>query len=173
MAAPNGVDFAIVTLRSLALSASARSDRELHELFPGPVLLVPIRDRETATLADRETRTGPPDPGPARVEDFHDAVIVRLSPDASSGRKHVTIGRAWDDDVFVGDPSVSRCHGVIAIGPGAIYSDCVSTNGSRVRGKTVEPEHPVDLESGDRIELASACVLFLEPAGLRALVRGR
>jgi two-component system, NtrC family, response regulator AtoC len=65
----------------------------------------------------------------------------------------VTIGRSASCDVFVDDPSISRRHAVLHIGPPLAIEDLGSANGTRVGSATlpagqvvrIAPNQPIDL----------------------------
>ncbi len=74
----------------------------------------------------------------------------------------LTIGRASDNDVVLGDTRVSRHHARISGRRGTlVYADLGSTNGSRVNGVAVEE---LVLGAGDRIEVGDTIIL-VEVAG--------
>jgi hypothetical protein len=74
----------------------------------------------------------------------------------------LTIGRAGDNDLVLGDTRVSRHHARLTGRRGTlVYSDLGSTNGSRVNGVAVAE---LVLGAGDRIELGDT-VIIIEVAG--------
>ena len=69
----------------------------------------------------------------------------------------MTVGRATDNAIVLGDGRVSRHHGRISVRRGAlVYTDLRSTNGSRVNGDRVDE---VVLGAGDRIELGDTVIV--------------
>ncbi len=70
----------------------------------------------------------------------------------------VTIGRAPDNDVVVGDPATSGHHGRIDVRGGSFWiSDLGSTNGTLVNG---EPVIEKQLSDGDTIAIGQSMVRF-------------
>jgi pSer/pThr/pTyr-binding forkhead associated (FHA) protein len=70
----------------------------------------------------------------------------------------VTIGRAPDNDVVVGDPATSGHHGRIEVRAGAFWiSDLGSTNGTLVNG---EPVIEKQLNDGDMIAIGQNTIRF-------------
>jgi hypothetical protein len=74
----------------------------------------------------------------------------------------LTIGRAGDNDLVIGDSRVSRHHARVVGRRGTlVYTDLGSTNGSKVNGV---PVAELVLGAGDRIELGET-VIIVEVAG--------
>jgi pSer/pThr/pTyr-binding forkhead associated (FHA) protein len=70
----------------------------------------------------------------------------------------VTIGRAPDNDVVVGDPATSGHHGRIEVRAGSFWiSDLGSTNGTLVNG---EPVIEKQLADGDVIAIGQNALRF-------------
>jgi pSer/pThr/pTyr-binding forkhead associated (FHA) protein len=70
----------------------------------------------------------------------------------------VTVGRAPDNDVVVGDPATSGRHGRIEVRGGAFWiSDLGSTNGTLVNG---EPVIEKQLGHGDLIAIGQNTIRF-------------
>jgi pSer/pThr/pTyr-binding forkhead associated (FHA) protein len=75
----------------------------------------------------------------------------------------VTIGRAADADLVVGDPLVSRHHARLAPRSGRlVLSDLGSTNGTIVNGQAVRESV---VGPGDRIQLGSTRLEIVVPGG--------
>jgi len=87
---------------------------------------------------------------------FSDAPAALIPLDRETGecltlKRRTTIGRALDNDVCLQDPSISRHHAVILIGPnGSFIDDQKSANGVAVNGKRIRQAR---LEEGDLIAL--------------------
>jgi pSer/pThr/pTyr-binding forkhead associated (FHA) protein len=70
----------------------------------------------------------------------------------------VTVGRAPDNDIVVGDPATSGHHGRIEVRVGAFWvSDLGSTNGTLVNG---EPVIEKQLSDGDLIAIGQNTIRF-------------
>jgi hypothetical protein len=70
----------------------------------------------------------------------------------------LTLGRATDNGLVLGDGRVSRHHGRISVRRGAlVYTDLGSTNGTRVNGDRVDE---VVLGVGDRIEVGDSVIVI-------------
>jgi pSer/pThr/pTyr-binding forkhead associated (FHA) protein len=64
----------------------------------------------------------------------------------------ITMGRAPDNTLQIDDASVSSHHATFTLVNGDyVYRDIGSTNGSRVNGKTVQPETDHRLQNGDSL----------------------
>jgi S-DNA-T family DNA segregation ATPase FtsK/SpoIIIE len=76
----------------------------------------------------------------------------------------VTIGRRADQDIVLVDPSVSRSHARIELGPaGAAIVDLGSTNGTVVNGLCLRGARAA-LRGGERIEIGTVVLEFLAPS---------
>ena len=74
----------------------------------------------------------------------------------------VTIGRAPDNDVVVGDPATSGRHGRIEVRAGSFWiSDLGSTNGTLVNGEAVIEKQLTD---GDQIAIGQNTIRFTQEA---------
>jgi hypothetical protein len=75
------------------------------------------------------------------------------------GETPCVIGRLPECEVSLNDPNVSRKHAEVrALGTGFVISDLNSTNGTRVNGIMVGPEHP--LRDGDLITIGATRLRF-------------
>lgn len=82
-----------------------------------------------------------------------DNKMVRLN------RAETWLGRDPASNIFCDDPSISRRHALIKrTRDGFVFSDCNSTNGSWVDGKTI---HECQLEDGSRIRIGNHIFKFL------------
>jgi len=84
---------------------------------------------------------------------------VQAGPAGAAGREFVldrpvmTVGRRPDQDIVLGDASVSRTHARIEVAPdGVAITDLGSTNGTLVNGRPAG-ESRVRLRAGDRIQI--------------------
>ena len=76
----------------------------------------------------------------------------------------VTIGRRADQDIVFVDPSVSRSHARIELGPaGVAIVDLGSTNGTGVNGVCLLGARAA-LRGGERIEIGTVVLEFLAPS---------
>ena len=74
-----------------------------------------------------------------------------------------TIGRDDENDVVLGEATLSRCHVVLLAGPqGIVLIDLDSTNGTLVNGTLVPPDTPVALADGDLIALGRILARYNE-----------
>jgi pSer/pThr/pTyr-binding forkhead associated (FHA) protein len=65
-----------------------------------------------------------------------------------------TIGRDDENDIVLGEATLSRCHAVLLAGPhGIVLIDLDSTNGTLVNDRLIPPDTPVSLSDGDQIAL--------------------
>ena len=71
----------------------------------------------------------------------------------------VRIGRAPESEVLIDDPSISRTHAILTLGPTLTLVDAGSANGTRVRGRSLPANDPVEIAPGEAIELGSATVI--------------
>jgi hypothetical protein len=92
---------------------------------------------------------------------------VQAGPPGAAGREFpldrpaTTIGRRTDQDIVLHDPSVSRVHARLELGPdGPSIVDLDSTNGTTVNGHPVQTS-PVALRAGDRIQIGSVVLELL------------
>jgi two-component system, NtrC family, response regulator AtoC len=119
--------------------------------------------------SDLEPETEPlkDDDGPSRrlriLALWDEEYLVFPLPDAGT----VTVGRAEDAEMRIGDPSISRRHVRFHVGQRLRVEDLQSANGTSVRGRTLNPGETVEVSVGDVIELGRT-MLFVQRAPLRA-----
>src|SRR5439155_664326 len=95
--------------------------------------------------AEQPTPAPPPEPPPEQIASGSGfAALLTFESGPFSGRivalpnQMVSIGRAPDNDVVVGDPATSGHHGRIEVRYGSFWiSDLGSTNGTQVNGEPV------------------------------------
>lgn len=110
----------------------------------------------------------PPAPPPAAPAPApYRPPVVRSWVEVNGMRHELTaaaakLGRSTDADVRVDDPSVSRHHAEIRIGPPASITDLGSTNGIVVDGQHCQR---AALRDGSRIVLGSTTVVFRQSEG--------
>jgi DNA-binding NtrC family response regulator len=83
--------------------------------------------------------------------------VVSTQPLPPTGE--LTIGRGQKCDIVIDDPSVSRQHAVLSIGPPLTLRDLGSVNGTRVRDKDMASGDTVELALGDVIQLGNATLI--------------
>ena len=72
----------------------------------------------------------------------------------------VTVGRAQEGvDLRIGDGTISRQHVRFHVGETLYVEDLGSANGTRVRGRRLEPGETVEVKPGDMIELGRTILL--------------
>ncbi len=92
------------------------------------------------------------------------AKIQFTTPEGASGEVELTsermsIGRADDNSIAIGDASISSHHAEIAIeGDAWVLTDLGSTNGTKVRGERVER---IEMTSGGKFTLGSVECVFV------------
>lgn len=76
-------------------------------------------------------------------------------PDAPS----VTIGRGRDAGIRIDEPSLSRVHAKLGLGPHMTIEDLGSSNGTRIGGLRLTPGTPVLVPPGSPIELGDVIIV--------------
>jgi DNA-binding NtrC family response regulator len=76
-------------------------------------------------------------------------------------RGEVVVGRGSDADVRVEEPRASRRHARLRLGDEILVEDLGSANGTRVRGRKLEPGKPVAVAAGEAIAIG-ALVLMVQ-----------
>ncbi len=75
-------------------------------------------------------------------------------------RPALTIGRDRGCDIVIDDPSLSRRHATLRLGPPTTIQDLGSTNGVRVGGQLVKGGEPIALAPGEGFQIGSfACLI--------------
>jgi two-component system response regulator AtoC len=72
----------------------------------------------------------------------------------------VTIGRSGRCDVFLDEPSISRRHAMLHIGPVLSIEDLGSANGTRLGTTTLVPRHAVRIAPNQPIDLGSTLIVI-------------
>jgi DNA-binding NtrC family response regulator len=80
----------------------------------------------------------------------------------------LTIGRSIECDVHIDDPSISRKHAQLVMGPPPCIRDLGSANGVRVSQRLLSGAELVPVEEGQAIELGSVVVVLHRPSMLRS-----
>jgi len=84
--------------------------------------------------------------------------VITTVPLPASGT--LRIGRARTCDVVIDDPSISRTHASLTIGPPLVLHDLGSANGTRVRDRAVGPGDAAAVDAGDIIQLGGATLII-------------
>jgi len=71
----------------------------------------------------------------------------------------IRIGRSPRCDVMVDDPSISRDHARLDIGPPLRLRDAGSVNGTRIRDRALAPGETVDVMPGEAIQIGTATMI--------------
>jgi two-component system, NtrC family, response regulator AtoC len=82
---------------------------------------------------------------------------VTTRPLPASGE--VTIGRATSCDLVIDDPSISRSHAALTIGPPLMLRDLGSANGTRLRDRQLGAGESVMLHAGEVVQLGNATLI--------------
>jgi DNA-binding NtrC family response regulator len=85
-------------------------------------------------------------------------------------RGDVVLGRSESCDLTIDDPSVSRRHAVLHVDADVDLEDLGSANGTRVRGRPVDPSRAAAVVNGDEIRIGNVLVI-VQDAGDDALPR--
>ena len=83
--------------------------------------------------------------------------IYATHPLPTSGA--VTVGRSDKADIRIDDPSISRKHAVIHMGPPLLIEDLRSANGVRVRGNALKPGQSVEISPGETVDLGATTMI--------------
>ena len=83
--------------------------------------------------------------------------LVTTRPLPASGE--VRIGRAPGSDLMIDDPSISRSHALLTIGPPLALADLGSANGTRVRDRMLGSGETIEVAPGDVILLGNATLI--------------
>jgi two-component system, NtrC family, response regulator AtoC len=73
----------------------------------------------------------------------------------------VVIGRGVEADIRIDDPSISRKHALLSIGPRVRIKDLGSANGTRVADRALEPGQLADVSPGEVIDLGSVMLIVM------------
>jgi hypothetical protein len=114
--------------------------------------------RTEAFAADDKTESyvgplpGPPFAAPiVRVQDQYPSMIM--------------LGRTVNNDIVIGDTSISKFHAFFRIGPGSVeVADAGSRNGTFVGDKRLEPKQLARLRRGERVRFARMPFQLLDAA---------
>jgi DNA-binding NtrC family response regulator len=85
--------------------------------------------------------------------------VLRTHPLPAVGE--LTIGRGVKARIHIDDPSISRCHVVLHVGPQLAIEDAGSANGTRVSGHNLEPRERRPISIGETVEIGSSTLVVL------------
>jgi pSer/pThr/pTyr-binding forkhead associated (FHA) protein len=80
-------------------------------------------------------------------------------------RGTVTVGRGAEADVRLDHTSVSRRHARLVLGETMTVEDLGSSNGTKVRGRTLPTNGGATIEPGDLVELGSTLMVVHRRGG--------
>lgn len=122
--------------------------------FPGPVEVAFQPDpRARAGVVTVGARFRQPEPGTVLA-----SLVLPTGDRVPLSTEAVSIGRAVDCTVVLGDPNASRRHAEVRPSPtGFVVADLASTNGTKVNGRNIT-EHP--LTDGDEIVLGGTVLRY-------------
>ena len=80
-------------------------------------------------------------------------------------RQPCVLGRGADADIPIDEPSISRRHAAIYVSPDLAVEDLGSSNGTRVRGRTLKEGERMLVSWNEPIELGATVVIVRPPAG--------
>jgi two-component system response regulator AtoC len=118
--------------------------------------LTSVEDSARPTLTSTSPGVGKDDATRLSVLIISDR-LVTTRPLPSSGE--VTIGRAPGCGLVIDDPSISRTHAALTVGPPISLRDLGSANGSRVRDRQLQQGESAELQPGDVIMLGNATLI--------------
>jgi two-component system response regulator AtoC len=115
----------------------------------------------TRTLSRSTSKAPRFDPDAARLDLIVTGESLFVSqPLPATGE--LIIGRASNSDVRVDHPSVSREHAVLRLGTPITIEDLGSANGTRLRGRPLAPNKPLEIQPGEVVDLGSV-LLVVQP----------
>jgi DNA-binding NtrC family response regulator len=80
----------------------------------------------------------------------------------------MTLGRGRQAAICIDEPSLSRAHARLHIGPALRIEDLGSVNGTRVAGRMLMPHAPHPIAIGEPVELGAVTLLVLRSAAAEA-----
>ncbi len=97
-----------------------------------------------------------------------DVAVNHILPDCGA----LTIGRSPDCDVVVEHPSISRQHAIFHVEDGYAIEDLGSSNGTRVRGESLQPGQRCTLSMGESVDLGATVLVVRRIAHSPLLTHG-
>jgi pSer/pThr/pTyr-binding forkhead associated (FHA) protein len=81
--------------------------------------------------------------------------------------QEITIGRAFDNSIYIDDASVSRHHAVIKWKKGMMYiTDLSSTNGTFVNSEKITSGYYYELNYSDEIRVGNIALMVVDEAAV-------
>jgi hypothetical protein len=141
-------------LRRDLADAAREHARDEHYAFAGPVEVeIVVSEKVKPGLFRLQSRYKEPEGGGAPG-----SLVLPTGDRVPLGEYTITIGRAPDATIVLGDPNVSRRHAEIRPqGDGFVVVDLASTNGTRVNGARIA-EHV--LHDGDEVVFGNTVCYF-------------
>jgi len=104
---------------------------------------------------------------PSRELNVVELVKSRSNPFAD----RISIGRASNCDVVLGDSSVSKLHAHVRESNGElVLTDVGSQNGTLVNGDRLQQHVPMPIKPGDRVQFGTVCARVADAATVHDLV---
>jgi|GEM_PF-5700345 len=102
-------------------------------------------------------------------------VIPLIKSDRNMFSHMITLGRAPNNDVTIGDATLSKVHGWFLLpGKGGTSNWCFvdnnSTNGTKINKHKIQPQRPAYLNFGDEFVMGDIQMLFLSKENIQDLV---
>jgi len=88
--------------------------------------------------------------------------LVATYPLPDSGE--IRIGRSPECEILIDEPSMSRFHAVLTIGPPLLIRDNASANGTRLRERPLPPEVEVELHPGEPVQFGTTTLIVQRQA---------
>jgi transcriptional regulator with GAF, ATPase, and Fis domain len=88
--------------------------------------------------------------------------LVATYPLPDSGE--IRIGRSPECEILIDEPSMSRFHAVLTIGPPLLIRDNASANGTRLRERPLQAELDVELHPGEPVQFGTTTLIVQRQA---------
>ena len=102
-----------------------------------------------------------------------DSIILPIQKKPESFWDHITLGRADNADILVGDPAISTIHAHFLLKGQkglARVQDVGSSNGTFLNLERLQPHRPVEVFSGDCLRFGQSVFYLVGPSSLKALL---
>lgn len=158
-----------LSLGDLALDALSLSLEDFLHDHPDPYLISEVGEA-TSGMGMFQTVSAQP----RCSESAEEWAAYCVTKSERNGFKNmITVGRASNNDIVLDEPSVSKFHAYLKVGPkGWLLCDAGSKYGTALNGIRIASNKPVELESGALVSLGTGFVLaFHTPEALYNLLR--